>query len=101
MINKFTQFDLTHLKKISKPTPSYEFFSIPLLFLFNKLPQRIKKANGTIENKNWPVLQKEFQNSFLSSLKNFGVELISQENFMKLDTFLSEHKEEFSVQIAS
>jgi hypothetical protein len=57
-LNRFTQVDITHLRKVQKSTPAYEFFSYPMMILFNHQPLRKKKADGTIQVLNWPILFK-------------------------------------------
>lgn len=55
LLHQLQTKDISVLRRVTKPTQSYEFFISPLLVLFDKQPQRQVTAEGKVQLSNWQV----------------------------------------------
>ncbi|CDW75554.1 UNKNOWN [Stylonychia lemnae] len=80
--------DISNLRKVSKPTPSYDFFVAPLLVLFDKQPRRISTADGKTTISHWQVAFKLLSDNFCQKLRDFQLEGMTQDKFNKFSSLI-------------
>ena len=87
-MSRLTSSDVAILKKVSKPSPDYEFFIEPLLILFDLTPLKKINAKGVTVVSNWQAASKLIFSSFLKSLRNYQIDFITDNMFLKLSCFI-------------
>lgn len=74
LLHLFNNKDVSNLRKVTKPTPAYEFYVAPLLVLFDKKPKRAVSAEGKTLISNWLVAYKLVGDNFCQKLRDFHLE---------------------------
>ena len=89
LLNSFTHVEVSNLKRIKKYSKAYELYWAPLVILWNQKPHRSSTADGKVHISYWKTAFKIFSDpQFLTKIKEFKLESISQQKFQEIERFI-------------
>lgn len=84
---------MSNLRRIRSYSKIYELFSAPIVILWKQKPTRKATADGKVNVSYWKTAFKIFGDpQFLTKIKDFKLEAISQTTFEEIDKYIRDEK---------
>jgi hypothetical protein len=102
MMNKLSNSDVASLRKVSKITPDYEFYSELFLSIINQPPYKRNLPDGTTQISYWQATLKLLLNiNFMKNVKTFEFEFMNQDIFYDISFMIESNPKYADLQKAS